>query len=179
MKKEEKILDENKKPSVEEVKEETKEDNTIINTEEKIEENTLDKENEYLNLAKRTQADFDNYRKKTVEMLKQAKDDGIVLGISKSITAIDSLKNAIKIIEDQKTKDGLQLIINDILNSFKALNVKEISSKGEVFNPKYHNVVAVINNKDAENDVILEELQSCFILNDRVIRYGQVVINKK
>ena len=176
MKKEEKKLEDKKEPSLEEVKVTNEETN---NDKAEVKNNNSDKENEYLNLAKRTQADFDNYRKKTLEMLKQAKDDGIVLGISKSITAIDSLKNAIKIIEDQKTKDGLQLIINDILTSFKSLNVKEICSKGEVYNPKYHNVVAVLNNNDADNDVILEELQSCFVLNDRVIRYGQVVINKK
>ena len=53
-----------------------------------------DKSNEYLQMAQRLQAEFDNYRKRSADIVKNARIDGIVEAVTKMLPAIDSIEKA-------------------------------------------------------------------------------------
>ena len=71
------------------------------------------------------------------------------------------------------------MIENKIIEALTSLGVEKINSIGQVYNPHLHNVIAVMNDQEKENDIILDEYQAGYKFNDKVIRYAKVIVNKK
>ena len=134
---------------------------------------------EYKRLLQVVQADFDNYRKRSLTMLNEAKLDGQLNVIMRFLPAFDSFKKAKEMIEDANILKGIEMIENDLLEGLKAFGVERINALGETFDPNLHNVIMVKNDNSLEDDVITDVYQDGYKIKDRVIRYSQVVINKK
>ena len=144
-----------------------------------VEENTISKEAEYLELAQRLKAEFENYKKRNAEVVLQSFDNGVAHTVEKLLPAIDSFKQAKNSIQDENVLKGLDLVLSQILNAFSELGVTKINAIGEQFDPNFHNAVMVDNNSELEDNVIIDEFQEGFILkNQRVIRHSVVKINK-
>lgn len=144
-----------------------------------VEEQTPSKEAEYLELAQRIKAEFENYKKRNAEVVSQSFDNGVSHTVEKLLPAIDSFKQAKASIQDESVLKGLDLVLSQILNAFSELGVTKIPAVGEQFDPNFHNAVLVGKEEDKEDGVILDEYQEGFILkNDRVIRHSVVKINK-
>ena len=149
------------------------------NEECKPEEQVISKETEYLELAQRIKAEFENYKKRNAELSSQSFDNGVVSAITKLLPAIDSFKQAKSSITDENTIKGLDLVLSQILNAFSELGVTKINAEGEIFDPNFHNAVLTGTEPDLPNGLILDEYQEGFIMkNDRVIRHSVVRINK-
>ena len=143
-------------------------------------ETPVSKEAEYLEMAQRLKAEFENYKKRNAEVVLQSFDNGVAHTVEKLLPAIDSFKQAKNSIKDENMLKGLDLVLNQILNAFNELGVTKIPAIGEEFDPNYHNAVMIENNDDVEDNVIVDEFQEGFILkNQRVIRHSVVKINKK
>ncbi len=143
----------------------------------KCEEN--DKNNQYLNLAKQIQADFDNFRRHAVEDIKKSRLDGQISVIEVFLPCIDTFKEAKKSINDENILKGIEMIEENILNALNNIGVEKIDSIGEKFDPHLHNVIAVMKDENQENDIILDEFQAGYKFNDKIIRYAKVIVNKK
>ena len=144
-----------------------------------VEENTISKEAEYLELAQRLKAEFENYKKRNAEVVLQSFDNGVAHTVEKLLPAIDSFKQAKNSIQDENVLKGLDLVLSQILNAFSELGVTKIDAVGKEFDPNFHNAVMVDNNSELEDNVIIDEFQEGFILkNQRVIRHSVVKINK-
>ena len=110
-------------------------------------EETMDtgaKELEYLELAQRIKAEFENYKKRNSEVVTQSFDNGVAHTVAKLLPAIDSFKQA-KVTTDENMQKGLDLVLNQILKAFEELGVTKIQAEGEMFDPNYHNAVLVGN----------------------------------
>lgn len=148
-------------------------------TEEIKQEEVQSKEAEYLELAQRIKAEFENYKKRNAEVVSQSFDNGVTHTVEKLLPAIDSFKQAKASIQDESVLKGLDLVLSQILNAFGELGVTKIPAVGEQFDPNFHNAVLVGKEEDKEDGVILDEYQEGFILkNERVIRHSVVKINK-
>lgn len=134
---------------------------------------------EYLNLARQVQADFENFRRHAIEDIKQAKISGQASIIEVFLPCLDTFKDAKKSINDTDVLKGVEMIENKIISTLKDVGVEKIESVGQKYNPHLHNVIAVINVADKENDVIVDEYQAGYIFNGKVIRYAKVIVNKK
>ena len=162
--------------------EENKCDENCTCGEEKCEKNCScgeDKAHEYLDMAKRLQAEFENYRKRTFFELKKAKEDGEINVIEVFLPCLDTFKVAKKSITDPKVLEGVEMIENNISQALEKIGVQKIESVGQKYDPNLHNVIAIANVADKENDIILDEYQAGYKYNDRVIRYSKVIVNKK
>ena len=162
--------------------EESKCDGNCTCGEEKCQKNCScgeDKVNEYLDMAKRLQAEFENYRKRTFFELKKAKEDGEINVIEVFLPCLDTFKVAKKSITDPKVLEGVEMIENNISQALEKIGVQKIESIGQKYDPNLHNVIAIANVADKENDIILDEYQAGYKYNDRVIRYSKVIVNKK
>ncbi|MEG1500122.1 MAG: nucleotide exchange factor GrpE [Clostridia bacterium] len=142
-------------------------------------ESEASKEGEYLSLLKLVQADFDNYRKRTVEEKLLAKTNGISEAVEKFLPAIDCMKKAMTMIKDPKTIEGLEMILKELNNSLTSLGVENIDIKGKQFDPNDANVIATLCDNSLEDNVVLDVVQAGYKINKKVIRYAQVVVNKK
>lgn len=137
------------------------------------------RENEYLELAKRIQAEFENFRKRTYFELEKAKEDGAISVIEVFLPCLDTFKVAKKSITDTSVLEGVEMIESNILKTLEKIGVERIESIGQVYNPHLHNVIAVTKVEDKENDIILDEFQAGYKYKDKVIRYSKVIVNKK
>ncbi len=134
---------------------------------------------EYLAMAQRLQADFDNYRKRVTEQLDRERQEGVKSVVEVFLPCLDAFKEAKKSVKEEGTLAGINMIEEKILNAFASLKVEKIDAVGQKFDPHLHNVIAVLSDAEKEDDVILEEYQSGWTLNGKVIRYSKVVVNKK
>ena len=134
---------------------------------------------EYLNLAKQIQADFENFRRHALEDIKQAKISGQASIIEAFLPCLDTFKEAKKSINDADVLKGVEMIENKIIDTLKSVGVEKIESVGQKYNPHLHNVIAVLNVADKDNDVIIDEYQAGYMFNGKVIRYAKVIVNKK
>ena len=137
------------------------------------------KENEYLLMAQRIQADFDNFRRHASEDIAKAKENGQISVIDAFLPCLDTFKEAKKSIQDENVLKGIEMIENKIIDTLKNLGVEKIDSIGKVYDPHLHNVIAVVKDESKENDIILDEYQAGYKFNDKVIRYSKVIVNKK
>jgi len=142
-------------------------------------ETIVSKEAEYLDMAQRIKAEFENYKRRNADVVSQSFDNGVAHTVAKMLPAIDSFKQAKSSIQDENMLKGLDLVLSQIITAFGELGVTKIPAVGEQFNPNFHNAVLVGNETDKEDGIILDEYQEGFILkNDRVIRHSVVKINK-
>ena len=142
-------------------------------------EEKVDKSAEYLDMAKRIQADFENFRRRSAEQLIKAKEDGKIMVIEVFLPCLDTFKLAKKSIKDESSLQGIEMIEQKILSALKTLGVEKIETVGSVYDPNLHEAITVMCNEELENDIILEEFQAGYKFNDKVIRYAKVIVNKK
>ncbi len=135
--------------------------------------------NEYLDIAQRLQADFENYRRHSEERLKKAELDGKITMIEKFLPCLDTFALAKASIKDEKTLTGVNMIEDKLISSLEGEGVKKINSIGEKYDPNFHEVITVMTDEEKENDIILNEFQAGYTFNEKVIRYAKVIVNKK
>jgi len=134
--------------------------------------------NEYIEALQRLQAEFDNYRKRSADIVKNARIDGMIDALAKIFPAIDSIEKAKLMIKDEKVLEGVLMIEKELKNSLKNLGIEEIDVLGKPLDPKLANVVAVTNDNSLEDGVIAQVYQAGYKLKDRILRYAQVVVNR-
>ncbi len=140
--------------------------------------NNSSKEQEYIDMAKRIAAEFENYKRRTKEEVKESFDNGISYAVTKILPVIDSFKQAKSQITDESLIAGIDLIHSQLLNSLKDLGVTKIEAVGKPFDPNYHNAIMVDSTVENEVQMVLDEFQEGFMLNNKVIRYSVVKISK-
>ena len=136
------------------------------------------KANEYLELAQRIKAEFENYKRRNADLASQSFDNGVATTVGKLLPAIDSFKQAKSSITDESTIKGLDMVLSQILNGFAALGVSKIECVDKDFDPNLHNAVLVGKDENKKDNIVLEEYQEGFVFKDRVIRHSVVKINK-
>ena len=134
---------------------------------------------QYLNLAKQIQADFENYRKRTEDSVRNARIDGMIDAIKTILPSLDVFEVALTQVTDEKSKQGILMVKSQIEKSIQDLGVTKINAVGEKFNPHLHNAVMTASNPDLEDEVITDEFSAGYTYKGKVIRYSQVRVNKK
>ena len=134
--------------------------------------------NEYLELAQRIQAEFDNYRKRNVEAVKDAEQKGMMKAVEKILPVFDSINSAKRQVTNEEFKNAIDTLHTQLLQILEGLNVKKIDAVGLPFDPNKHNAVLVEEREGFEPDIVLEELQEGFEMNGKVIRHSVVKVSK-
>ena len=137
-----------------------------------------DKAAEYLELAQRIKAEFENYKKRNAEIANTSYSNGVATAVSKMLPVIDSFNQARTNITDSAVLSGVDLIYNQLMQALNGLGVEKIDCLGKLFDPNLHNAVLVGNDESYPNETVLEEYQSGFIMNGKVIRHSTVKVNK-
>lgn len=133
----------------------------------------------YLNLSKQIQADFDNYRKRNRDAIENARNEGKQNAVLTILPCADSIDHAMKIITDENTLKGLKMVADQFTRSLRSLGVIKIDCLNKPFDPNFHNAISTVPCKEGEQpNTITQEVESGYLLNDKVIRYAKVIITK-
>lgn len=133
---------------------------------------------EYLNLARVIQADFDNYRKRSAEQINRARLDAIAETVEILLPSLDAFKKAKENIKDETTLKGINMLEKAFANSLEKLGVEKIEAVGKQLDPNVHNVLAVAKDETKEDGIILDEVQAGYQMQGKIIRCSQVLVNK-
>ena len=131
----------------------------------------------------RLQAEFDNYRKRTLkermELLKTA-SESLLISILPVIDDFDRAMQTVNLEEkNSHIKEGVQLIYNKFQEFLKQNGVKEIEAKEQDFDTDLHEAITKIPApKEELKGKIVDVVQKGYFLNDKVIRFSKVVIGE-
>lgn|SRR5690625_455290 len=166
---------------------ETSQENTDKETEETIEELQSEikrMKEEYEKTYERMlriQAEYENFKKRTQrEKISDRKYRSQDLA-NELLPALDNFERALAIEATEETKsiiEGISMVYRQIKDAFKAEGIEEIECVGKEFDPNLHHAVMQVEDENKESNIIVEELQKGYILNDRVIRPAMVKVNK-
>ena len=173
-----------KKEKAEEIKEEVAEDATsdYETPEETVEaEEVPSKEEEYLALAQRIQADFDNYRKRNVSLRADALIDGKIEAIKAFLPVMDNLERALETERKNGTEgslmEGLEMVLKQMAQMLTSLGVEEIDALNKPFDPACHNAMMQIPASEGqEKGVVATVFEKGYKMGDKVIRYSMVQV---
>ena len=100
---------------------------------------------EYLALAQRTQADFENYRKRVAREGAMAEIRGVSRLARELLPALDNLERALVAAEGQGEEqllDGLRLVQRELCSALERVGIESFGERGEPFDPERHEAVA-------------------------------------
>jgi molecular chaperone GrpE len=144
-----------------------------------------EKADEYLELAQRTKADFENYRKRAGREAAAAKERGVAKLALELLPAVDNLDRALEAAEtgangkggdDATLVSGIKLVHADVIAALARVGIERYSPKGEQFDPQHHEAVAQQPVEGAEPGMIVEVYQRGYRLGDSVLRPARVVV---
>ena len=141
-------------------------------------ETAVAQRDEYLDSLRRTQADFQNFKRRN----QTARADGYEYGVREAIAAmlpsIDNLERALDAADKAGVNDGLtdgvRMTLTTLLDGLKRFGFEEVPSLGEQFDPELHN--AVMREAGEEPGKILEVFQKGYRVKDKIIRYAMVKV---
>jgi molecular chaperone GrpE len=140
------------------------------------------KASEYLALAQRTQADFENYRKRAIREAAAAQERGVIKLAKELLPAVDDLDRALTAAEnagdgaDDTLVSGIKLVHADVISALSRVGIEAYSPHGEPFDPQHHEAMAQQPVEGAESGTIVEVYQSGYRLGETVIRPARVVV---
>ena len=131
----------------------------------------------YLELAKRTQADFENYRKRMARENAQAAERGAARLAKELLPALDHLEIALKAAEGhQDVIKGFALVRDELIAALAKSGIQAFSPEGEPFNPNEHEAMAQQPAEDAEPGTVLTVYQQGYRINGQILRPARVVV---
>jgi molecular chaperone GrpE len=143
-----------------------------------------EKADEYLELAQRTRADFENYRKRAAREAAVAQERGVARLARELLPAVDNLDRALEAAETQTDGgngadtlvSGIKLVHADVLAALARVGIERFSPEGEKFDPQRHEAVAQQPVEGAEPGTVVEVYQRGYRLGDNVLRPARVVV---
>jgi molecular chaperone GrpE len=159
----------------------TPENNPVKNSE-KNSEKDYEKELAELNdKYRRSLAEFDNFRKRTIKEKAALYDMGIAEAVDKILPVVDNFERAALTFankEDDGIYKGFEMILKQLRDILFSLGVEDIECIGQPFDPKLHHAVATVQTDDAESGVIVEQIQKGYSFKDKILRPSMVCVAK-
>ncbi len=134
---------------------------------------------EYLALAQRTQADFENYRRRTARESALAQERGVSKLAKELLPALDNLDRALEAADqDDPLLQGVRLVRSEFTDALARLGIESFSPAGETFDPSLHEAMASVPQPPdgAPSGTVVEVYQPGYRLGEQVIRPARVVV---
>ncbi|MFR4987218.1 MAG: nucleotide exchange factor GrpE [Lachnospirales bacterium] len=162
--------------AIEESKEEVNELEQLKLKLEKAESSSKD----YLDKLQRSMAEFDNFRKRTNVEKASMYENGARDTIEKLLPILDNFERAILSTPEEDKNSamfkGIDMIFNQMVETFKNMGVEEVAGVGETFDPNIHNAVLHIDDDSFGENVVAEVMQKGYKYKDKIIRPSMVKV---
>jgi len=148
-------------------------------------EDTQRERDEYLDLAKRTKADFENFRKRMSSEVQAAAARGKAELLRDVVPVLDDLERAIQaagLDPEGDSEDGLAhgvlLVFRSLRDSLGRNGVEAVDPKGEKFDPNAHEALSTVAADGVESGMVVETMQKGYRLGEQLIRPARVVVSE-
>jgi len=138
---------------------------------------------EYISAYKDKNAENDEFRIRLQKENETRLDQFKALLFARLLPILDNLKRAAQSSSQTKDLDSLQqgidLVVNQFANELKENGVETVSSVGEKFNPKSHEVFLTVETEDeTQDEMVIEELETGYRFKEKLIKAAKVKIAK-
>ncbi len=156
-------------------------DGAEVEVEEDLDElvKTAKQRDDYLALAQRTQADFENYRKRVARATAAARDRGVGSLAKELLPALDNLDRALEAAaEDDPLLQGVRLVRTELKTALARAGIESFCPLGEQFDPSVHEAVATAAQPPggASSGTVVEVYQDGYRLGEGILRPARVVV---
>jgi molecular chaperone GrpE len=135
------------------------------------------KAEQYLDMARRLQADFDNYRKRTQRENEEFRKYACSSIVTDLLTVVDDLDRALEHAgEETEFVKGIRGVRANLMKVLEANGLQEIPADGK-FDPNVHEALCTVDGE--EDDMVAEVFQKGYTLNGKVLRYSKVKVTRK
>ena len=135
-------------------------------------------QNKYLRL----QAEFDNFRKRTLREKMELVQSGSAECVKNFLPLMDDLQRALEAIEKsndlEALREGVKLIAQKFRETLKKQNVKEIEALGLELDTDHHEAVARFDAGKEKKGKIVDVVQPGYKMGDKVLRFAKVVVGE-
>ena len=184
------MVDNIKKQTNKEVPKEEKNNISKVSSEKKTKETTVEEKlKETEDKLLRSLAEIENQRRRFEKEIKDAFEFGSVNFARESLAILDNLQRAkIAIRNDKVLKDNkdlekflenIRIIEKDLITIFEKNNIKKIIAENKKFDPNLHQAMTEIEDENKEPGTIIQEIQSGYMLGERLLRPSLVGVAKK
>jgi molecular chaperone GrpE len=143
------------------------------------------KRDEYLDLAKRTKADFENFRKRMTAEVQAAAVRAKAQLASEVVPVLDDLERALQaagLDPEGDSEDGLAhgviLVFRGLRETLERNGIEAVDPKGERFDPNVHEALSTVPADGAESGVVVEVMQKGYRFDGHLIRPARVVVSE-
>jgi molecular chaperone GrpE len=139
----------------------------------------LRERDEYLQLAQRTQADFENWRKRTAKEAAAAGERAKGGLIRELLPVVDNLERALKSAHDseQHLAEGVRLVHSELVAVLERNGVEQFDPAGESFDPEVHEALSTRTEDGSEPGVVLDVVEKGYKAGGTVLRPARVVVS--
>ena len=131
----------------------------------------------YLDMARRLQADFDNYRKRTQRENEEFRKYACSSIVGDLLTVVDDLDRALEHAgEETEFVKGIRGVRANLMKVLESNGLRAIPSEGK-FDPELHEALCAVDGE--EDGMIAEVFQKGYTLNGKVLRYSKVKVTRK
>lgn len=154
-------------------------------------EQTKRERDEYLELAQRTKADFENYRKRVAGEADSAKRRGKAELAAELVPVLDNLERALvatgidpsatlggEVPAEGALEQGVVLTYHDLRETLQRAGVEPYEPKGEKFDPEWHEAVSTCPAEGTDPGVVLDVVEKGYRLDGQVLRPARVVVSE-
>ena len=134
---------------------------------------------EYLALAQRVQADFENFRRRNENVRADAYADGRKDTAALMLNVLDNLERAVDAAAgspDEALKNGVEMVLKLMTDAYAKMGVKPIDRLGEKFDPNLENAILQGTEDEGEPGTVCQVLQKGYLIGDRVLRHAMVKV---
>jgi molecular chaperone GrpE len=143
-----------------------------------------EKRDEYLELAKRTKADFENFRKRMAAEVQAASSRGKAQLAAEVVPVLDDLERALQaagLDPEGDSEDGLAhgviLVFRGLRETLVRNGIEAVDPKGERFDPSQHEALSTMSVEGAEPGVVVEVMQKGYRFDEQLLRPARVVVS--
>ena len=130
----------------------------------------------------RLQAEFDNYRKRTLREKMDLVASGGSDVIKSMLSVLDDMYRAVAASEKSEDinalREGEKLVLQKFEEALRQKNVTEIEAVGKEFDPDFHEAVARFAAGEEMKGKVIDVVQRGYMLSDKVLRYAKVVVGE-
>jgi len=134
---------------------------------------------EYLDLARRTQADFENYRKRAAKEAAAAGERSKSGLVRELLPVVDNLERALASAEEseQHLAEGVRLVHSELIAVLERNGVQQFDPSGERFDPSEHEALSMREQDGSESGLVIDVVEKGYRANGTILRPARVVVS--
>jgi len=119
----------------------------------------------------RLQAEFDNARKRESKERTEFRDYAVSNAVEQFLPVLDNFQLALKSTGSaEQLRTGVELIVKQMEEALRSLNVQAVDAVGTVFDPRVHEALEMVERSDVPDHQVIEEVRRGYKIRERLLR---------